>query len=190
MQVTRRSTPTFRYRYFLTVFAVLTFMTLPSSVGHTSREGVTNASAVNELARMRLTPTTRTRRIEEGKATLRLSVSEQTGTSFQAFSEVEGGIFEERLYAMWLESSDIAQKDKAFLLDVNEARKKCEIDPDTGKGFECEKIAKFRSRLTEMPFNVTTLEGLTVNIREHLFDRHFSEQLLVATGTVTKRDLR
>ena len=188
MQITKRSTSTFRYRYFLAVFAVLTFITLPSSV-HTSREVVANAGTVNELTRIRLTPTTRIRRIEEGKATLRLSIR-QTGTSFQAFSEVEGGIFEERLYAMWLESSDIAEKDKAVLLDVDEARKKCEIDPDTGKRFNCEKVAKFRSRLTEAPFEVTTLEGLTISIREHLFDRHFSEQLLVATGTVTKSDLR
>lgn len=190
MRVARRSTFVFRSKFLVIVFALLIFMSFLSSIGHAGSGSAANAGSVNELARVRLSPATRTRRIEEGKATLRLSISEQHGTSFQAFGEVEGGIFEGRLYAMWVDSSDIGQKSNAILLDIDKARKKCEIDFDTGKRFDCEKVAKFRSRLTEAPFKITTLEGLTINIREHLLDRDTSEQLLVATGTVTKRDLR
>ena len=166
-------------------------MALLSSVSPDGAARPAVGGAVNELARIRLTATTRIRRIEEGRATLRLSISGQRGTSFQTFSEVEGnGLFKNRLYAMWLESPDTGQESNAILLAIDQAGERCEIDHETGKRFNCEKIAKFRSRLTEAPFRVTTLVGLTINIREHLSGRDRESQLLVATGTVTERDLR
>ena len=55
MQISERSTSTVRHRYFLTVFALLTFFVLPMTV-QTSRDVVADASTVNELARIRLTP--------------------------------------------------------------------------------------------------------------------------------------
>ena len=180
-----------RSQVVLAILTVPLVMALLSSVSPDGAGSVAAAGTVNELARLRLTPATRIRRIEEGKATLRLSISGQRGTSFQTFSEVEGnGLFKNRLYAMWLESPDTGQESNAILLAIDQAGEKCEFDPETGRRFNCEKIAKFRSRLTEAPFRVTTLVGLTINIREHLSGRDRESQLLVATGTVTERDLR
>ena len=46
------------------------------------------------------------------------------------------------------------------------AREECEVDPDTGEKDDCEVEVMLRSRLDEVPFNVTSLLGLTATISQ------------------------
>ena len=53
-----------------------------------------------------------------------------------------------------------------LLLDFGRAREECEIDPDTGKKDDCEVEVMLRRRLDVVPFNVTSLLGLTATISQ------------------------
>ncbi len=83
---------------------------------------------------------------------------------FRANGRAEGnGLRDNALYSLWL--SDKAGN--ALLLDTGRADEECEEDPDTGEeSDDCEVVLKLRSRLLQAPFNVTTLEGLTLDVRE------------------------
>lgn len=87
-------------------------------------------------------------------------------TMFRAQGRAEGdGIIEGTLYSMWL--SD--QKGKALRLDIAHADEECEVDSDTGEeSDECEVEVSLRSNLTQAPFGVASVSGLTLTIREGL----------------------
>ena len=63
----------------------------------------------------------------------------------------------------------------------------CVIDLVTGEE-ECEVFVDLEVNREQAPFNVTSLEGLTINIREHFF-RGGGDDPVVLTGTVTESDL-
>ena len=83
---------------------------------------------------------------------------------FRANGRAEGsGLRDNALYSLWL--SD--QTGNVLLLDTGRADEECEEDPDTGEeSDDCEVVLKLRSTVLQAPFNVTTLEGLTLNVRE------------------------
>ena len=83
---------------------------------------------------------------------------------FRANGRAEGnGLRDNALYSLWI--SD--RGGNALLLDTGRADEECEEDPDTGEeSDDCEVVLKLRSSVLRAPFNVTTLEGLTLNVRE------------------------
>ncbi len=62
------------------------------------------------------------------------------------------------------------------------------MDPDTGKETGCERVMDLLGFLTQAPFNVTTLEGLTINIREQAIGPEAITPAR-ATATVFSSDL-
>ena len=83
---------------------------------------------------------------------------------FLARGRAEGdGLIENTLYSMWVADPE----GELLLLDFGRAREECEVDPDTGKKDDCEVEVMLRSRrLDEVPFNVTSLLGLTATISQ------------------------
>ncbi len=86
-------------------------------------------------------------------------------TMFQASGRAEGdGLVDNALYSLWLSN----QKGDVLSLDADRADQECEVDPVSGAEGDCELAVKLRSSIPQAPFGVTTLEGLTLNIREGL----------------------
>ena len=83
---------------------------------------------------------------------------------FLARGRAEGdGLIENTLYSMWVADPE----GELLLLDFGRAREECEVDPDTDKKEDCEVEVMLRSRrLDEVPFNVTSLLGLTATISQ------------------------
>ena len=138
------------------------------------------ASEIDERARVRLIPTGVIPRIE-ADADLRLRQTEFRATAF-----VEGdGLIEGVFYSMWLAD----QEGNVLFLDAVEAEEVCVIDLVTGEE-ECEVFVDLEDDRAQAPFNVTSLEGLTINIREHFFRGGVGGFApVVLTGTVTAADL-
>ena len=72
---------------------------------------------------------------------------------------------------------------------TDRADEECDRDGDTGEEIDCEEVLDLRGRLAQAPFDVTTMEGLTINIEELLFGGEGTRSLLL-TGTVTESDIR
>ena len=151
--------------------------------------GVTSAGAdaeVNESATLRLISNGPASSPLKGFARLALRVSQTAGDSFRASVEVEGdGLVESRLYAMWLAAPD----GNTLLIDTARADEDCDEDPETGDEIDCETVLDLRARLVQTPFHVVTLEGLTVNVREHAIGTEAVSGALL-TGTVTFSNLK
>jgi len=166
----------------LTVAAVTA---LPGDLGLASAA----VSTVDEFARVRLTSTDPMRRFR-ADVVLRLHISEQGESSFQADTQVEGdGLDGNMLYDMLLVSTGSGHGEDSILIDSDRADEECERDDDTGEEIDCEEVLDLRGRLAQAPFDVTTMEGLTINIEELLFGREGTRSLLL-TGTVTESDIR
>ena len=151
--------------------------------------GIAFASAVgtevNESARVRLTSTGAVRSSLKGFASLQLHISEQSGSSFRARAQLEGdGLDDNRLYALWLAEPG----GNNLLIDTSRADEECEVDQDTGEEEGCEIVVDFSGRQMQSPLDITTLEGLTINIREHLIGTQATTPAL-ATGTVTRSSM-
>ncbi len=176
----------YQWKYKVTgpklVLATLTVVVTMAFAGGIAFAGV--GTEVNETASLRLTSTGFNRSSLKGFARLQLHVSEQNGSSFRASAQVEGdGLVENQLYAMWLAGPE----GNTLLIDTARADEECEVDPDTGKE-DCEKVVDLRGFLAQAPLNITTLEGLTINIREHAIAPQGNAPVLM-TGTVTRSDL-
>ncbi len=86
-------------------------------------------------------------------------------TAFQASGRAEGdGLVDNALYSLWLSN----QEGDVLSLDTDRADQECEVDPVTGDEGDCELVVKLRNSIPQAPFGVTTLEGLTLNIRKGL----------------------
>jgi len=169
------------------VLATLTVIVAVAVAGGIAFAGLTSA-AVNESASLRLISTGIIRSPVQAFARLQLHIGEQDGASFRARARVESdGLIRNRLYTMWLDGPE----GKTLLIDTARADEECEEDQDTGEEEEdCEVVVDLRAHLTQAPFNITTLVGLTINIREHSNPGLFSNDApVVATGTVTRSDL-
>ncbi len=134
-------------------------------------------SEIDEKSRLELTSTGI--RHFEGDAKLELQIKNQDETKFRAKTEVEEGAVEHIVYSMWLGD----QEGHTLLLDIEVAEEVCTFDP-VDHSVECEVIASLSADLRHAPFDITTLDGLTINIREH-FGSHAS---VVLMGTVTESE--
>ncbi len=177
----------YQWKYIVTgpklVLATLTVVIAMVLAGGIAFAGV--GAEVNEAASLRLTSTGVIRSSLKGFVRLQLQVSELNGTSLRARAQVESdGLIEHRLYGMWLSSPE----GNALLIDTARADEECEVDPDTGKETGCERVLDLRGFLTQAPSNVTTLEGLTINIREQVIGTEATTPAL-ATATVFSSDL-
>ena len=166
----------------------LVLVTLTLAVGTAVSGGIGLVSAqgtdVNESATLRLTSTGVIRSPLQGFARLQLHIGEPAGTSFRASAKVESdGLVRNRFYAMWL----VAPDGNRLLIDSARADEECEVDPDTGEEEDCEVVVDLRSHLTEAPFRINTLVGLTINIREQVIGTASLAPVL-ATGTVPSAD--
>ena len=147
------------------------------------------SSTVDEFARLRLTSTDSMRRVR-ADVVLRLHISEQGESSFEADTQVKGdGLDGNMLYDMLLVSTEAENGQDSILIDAGRADEECDRDGDTEKEIDCEEVLDLRGRLAQAPFDVTTMEGLTINIEELLFRREGTRSLLL-TGTVTESDIR
>lgn len=165
---------------------ILPMLILLVAMALTGSSAVTSAAApeVDESSSLRLTSTGLTESPLKGFARLRLRMSALAGVSFRATVQVEGdGLIENRVYAMWLSNPN----GNTLLVDTARADEECEVDP--AGGTDCEVILNLRVRLTQAPFNITTLGGLTVDIREHSIGTQVTTTVLM-TGTVTTSNLR
>jgi len=136
-------------------------------------------SETDEKARLELTSTGIFRHFE-GDAKLQLQIKDRDETRFKAKAKVKRGAIEHIVYSMWLAD----QEGNTTLLDTDVAEERCTFDP-VDHSVECEVIASLSADLGHTPFNVTTLRGLTIDIREH-FGGHAP---VVLSGTVTEPDL-
>ena len=93
------------------------------------------------------------------------------------------------IYEMWVAPSKGDREEISILLQADRAREECDEDDETGEEEDCELFLDLQGFLTQAPFDVTTLEGLTIHIRENLIRRNGTRPILL-TGTVTGADLR
>ena len=158
---------------------------LPGDIELASAAG----STVDEFARVRLTSTDPMRRFR-ADVVMRLHISEQGESSFEADIQVKGdGLDGNMLYDMLLVSTGAQSGEGSILIDANRADEECDRDRDTDEEIDCEGVLDLRGRLAQAPFDVTTMEGLTINIEELLSGREGTRSLLL-TGTVTESDIR
>lgn len=86
-------------------------------------------------------------------------------TMFGASGRAEGdGLADNALYSLWLED----QQGNALSLDTGRADQECDVDPLTGEEEDCELVVQLGSNQYVVPFGITTLEGLTLGIRQGL----------------------
>ena len=138
-------------------------------------------SELREKAELELIPTGVIRHVE-ADADLSLRIDDRQ-TEFGATALVEGdGLIEGVFYSMWLADH---QEGNVLFLDAVEAEEVCVIDLVTGEE-ECEVFVDLEDAREQAPFNVRSLEGLTINIREHFFRGGVGGFApVVLTGTVT-----
>ncbi len=115
-------------------------------------------------------------------ASARLRISEQGVTNFAVGAHVEsGGLRGSGLYALWI----VDPEDNALLVDTARADEECEVDPNTKEESDCDVVVDLRGHLAEAPFNITTLEGLTINIRELEASGDVLASVTVAASMIT-----
>ena len=142
------------------------------------------ASEIREKAELELIPTGVIPHVE-ADADLRLRIDDRQ-TEFRATAFVEGdGLIEGVFYSMWL----AGQEGNVLFLDAVEAEEECVIDLVTGEE-ECEVLVDLEDDREQAPFDVRSLEGLTIIIREHFFRGGVGgDAPVVLTGTVSASDL-
>lgn len=134
---------------------------------------------VNVSASLRLTDTGQVRPRVKAFGRLQLQVGQGTGPILRAAAQAESdGLTENRIYGLWVSTRD----GTSILIDTGRADEEC----DAG---DCETIVDLRGHILEAPANLNTLEGLTIDIREHSNLGLFSNDApVVATGTVATSD--
>ena len=173
-----------RSRHVLVTLAVAIVVMLATS-GLAGAAGI----PVNEAAALQMTPAEAIQQFE-AEARLHLHISELGLASFRADAQVKGdGLIRNMIYEMWLAPSNGAQGGYGILLHADRAKEECDEDNETGEEGDCELFLDLRGFLAQAPFNVTTLDGLTIHIRENLIRRNGTRPILL-TGTVTGADLR
>ena len=138
---------------------------------------------VDESASLRLASTGQVRPQLKAFARLQLLDNQEGGRSLRATAQVESdGLTENRLYDLWL----ITPEGKSVLVDTGRA----DQEFDEGDAGDSEIIVDLRGRLLAAPSDLTTLEGVTVSIREHSRLGPLADPApVLATGTVTASDL-
>ncbi len=138
---------------------------------------------VDESASLRLASTGHVRPQLKAFARLQLLDNQQGGRSLRAAAQVESdGLTENRLYDLWL----ITPEGKSVLVDTGRADQEFD-ESDAG---DSEIIVDLRGRLLSAPSDLTTLEGVTISIREHSRLGLFADPApVLATGTVGASDL-
>ncbi len=140
---------------------------------------------VDELAGLRLTSTGALQESLRGFARLQLNISDENGAIFRASAQIESeGLIKNRPYDLWLADPE----GNNLLIGTARAEEECEENFDTGELENCEREVKLRSNLLEAPLGIATLEGLTVNVSEHVVSTINPQNLalVLATGTVTQ----
>ncbi len=138
---------------------------------------------VDESASLRLASTGHVREHLKAFARLQLLGNQEGGSSLRAAAQVESdGLTENRLYDLWL----ITPEGKSVLVDTGRA----DQEFDEGDGGDSEIIVDLRGRLLAAASGLTTLEGVTISIREHSRLGLFADPApVLATGTVVASDL-
>ncbi len=143
---------------------------------------------VSESATLRLSSTGLVRSSLKAFARLQLIDDQETGSSLRVSIQVESdGLRDNELYGLWVSTPEGG----AVLLDTGRADEEFDVDPDTGDE-DREVILNLRGHLMRAPFQLTTLQGLTIDIREHAPLGLFGDPApapAVATGTVGASDL-
>ncbi len=174
-----------RRKVVLATFLAFIAMSFSSGVGLAD---TVRTTAVSETANLRLTSPEPLRQLD-ARALLRLQISDRGIASFQVDASAEGdGLIQNMVYDLWLAESESALEESPILLDLNRAREECDEDPDTGEEEDCEQSLELRGLLRQSPFDVTTLEGLTIVVRGNLISRGGTRSILL-TGTVTRADI-
>ena len=137
------------------------------------------STGLQEIASVRFRSSTI--RGTDGLATLRL-FNDQGGSSIETTARASGrGISDRGAYDIWLEPPANAQGAHPVLLG-------------TGTGDNDDEWRTGRTR-TQLPYEVTTLEGFNISIRLRSSDSNIGPQQVAATGpallstTVTKADI-
>ena len=98
----------------------------------------------------------------KGEFELRLNIGERGDVRFRARGRAAGpGIINHALYSMWLADPE----GNAVFIDAARASEEFTVRPLTGE-VECETEVNLQDDLEQVPFNVTSAEGLTATIRE------------------------
>ncbi len=169
-----RGVPTRRGMLTRTILVVGVALVLAGGAAAVSAAG----NPVDEAVSLRLIATDLVRSQLDGSATLRLQSSEQAGTVMHAGAQVQGDdLVANTVYALWL----VDPEGNALLMDTASADEDCEVDPDTEEeSDECEVTVDLQGSRAQIPFDVVTLAGMTVNVREHSTGGE-----ALATATVT-----
>ena len=143
-----------------------------------------NASAsatgteINETASLRLASTGLISSPLRAFASAQLHISELGVTSFTVGAHVESGrLSSSGLYALWI----VDPEGNALKVDTARADEECAEEESD----ECEEVVVLRGHVAPAPSNITTLEGLTINIQE----LEAGGEVLVS-GTVTASMIR
>jgi len=176
----------------LAAWPILYLVTLTFAVAMGFPGGIGPAGAaeteVDEFARVRLTSTDPMRRFRVD-VELRLQIGDHSGSSFEASTRVkDDGLEGNRLFDMVIASTGPDQEYDSILIDVGLAKEECDEDPDDREEIDCEWVLELRGSLAQAPFNIPTLEGLSINIGEQLIGRE-GPRLEMLTGTVTESDI-
>ena len=98
----------------------------------------------------------------KGEFELRPNIGERGDVRFRARGRAAGpGIINHALYSMWLADPE----GNAIFIDAARASQELTVGPLTGE-VECETEVNLQDDLEQVPFNVTSVEGLTATIRE------------------------
>lgn len=164
------------------VMAVLGVLAVTVFAGGTALADSTGI-AVDESASIRLASTGHVRPHLKAFARLQLRVNQGAVPSLLASAQIESdGLTENRLYDLWL----ITPEGRSILVDTGRA----DQEFDEGDEGDSEIIVDLRGRLLAAPSDLTTLEGVTVSIREHSRLGLFADPVpVLATGTVAASDL-
>ena len=159
-------------------------MGLPGGIGPAGAA----ETEVDEFARVRLTSTDPMRRFRVD-VELRLQIGGHSGSSFEASTRVkDDGLEGNRLFDMVIASTGPDQDYDSIVIDADLAEEECDEDPDDREEIDCEWVLELRGFLAQAPFNIATLEGLSINIGEQFIGKE-GPRLEVLTGQVTESDI-
>lgn len=161
---------------------ILGILAVAAFAGGTVYAGPAEAN-VDESASLRLASTGHVRPQLKAFARLHLLDDQEGGRSLRVAAQVESdGLTEGRLYDLWL----ITPEGKSVLVDTGRA----DQEFDEGDEGDSETIVDLRGRLPAASLGLTTLEGVTVSIREHSRLGLLADPApVLATGTVVGSDL-
>ncbi len=176
----------------LVAWPILYLVTLTFAVAMGLSGGIGPAGAaeteVDEFARVRLSSTDPMRRFRVD-VELRLQIGDHGGTSFEASTRVkDDGLEGNMLFDMVIASTGPDQEYDSIVIDADLAKEECDEDPNDREEIDCEWVLELRGILAQAPFDIPTLEGLSINIGEQLIGRE-GPRLEMLTGTVTESDI-